>query len=116
MCRPCPGRVLAAAGTQPDFQAFLANLWARCASNVWDASRSRKGRKQIFNQMKKARCAGDVRGADRFPGILGSFWDTMRRIYSGQVIATAGTQPNFLAFFDSFWALCASHVRDASWP
>ncbi|CAA2988022.1 Hypothetical predicted protein [Olea europaea subsp. europaea] len=28
----------------------------------------------------------------------------------------AGTQPDFQVFLDSFWAQCAGHVRDASWP
>ncbi|CAA2985526.1 Hypothetical predicted protein [Olea europaea subsp. europaea] len=38
MCRPCPGRVLATAGIQPDFQAFLGSLWARCAGHGRDES------------------------------------------------------------------------------
>ncbi|CAA2966820.1 Hypothetical predicted protein [Olea europaea subsp. europaea] len=65
--------------------------------------------------MKEARCAGHFRGARMFPGILGSFWDTVCTPNSGQVMAMEGTQPDFQAFFDSFWALCPGHVQDASW-
>ncbi|CAA2955346.1 Hypothetical predicted protein [Olea europaea subsp. europaea] len=65
--------------------------------------------------MKEARYAGHVRGAGMFPGILGSFWDMVCKLNLGQVMATEGKQPNFQAFFDNFWALCAGHVLDASW-
>ncbi|CAA3000143.1 Hypothetical predicted protein [Olea europaea subsp. europaea] len=60
--RPRPGRVLAAIGMQPNFQAFVGSLWARpCPRRV----------------MAKAGTEPD------FQAILGSFVDTVCRLRPG---------------------------------
>ncbi|CAA3008303.1 Hypothetical predicted protein [Olea europaea subsp. europaea] len=83
VCRPCPGydkdaarfsgifrlhpgRVLATIGMQPNFQAFVGILWARCAGHVPDASMPRLGYHLIFRHfmaISRTRCVGHVRDA-----------------------------------------------------
>ncbi|CAA2984549.1 Hypothetical predicted protein [Olea europaea subsp. europaea] len=84
---------------QPDFQAFLGSLWARCAGHVRDASWPRQGHKQIFNQTKEGWCTGHVMRPGTFLGILDNFWDTVYMLNSREVMATARMQPDFRAFF-----------------
>ncbi|CAA3011492.1 Hypothetical predicted protein [Olea europaea subsp. europaea] len=64
MCRPCPGRILIAVGTLPDFQVFLGSFWGTvcrpCLGRVLIAvgtqpdfqamSRIQQGRNLIFKQ------------------------------------------------------------------
>ncbi|CAA2955397.1 Hypothetical predicted protein [Olea europaea subsp. europaea] len=121
---PCPGRILAAAGMQTDFQAFLGsflgnvqatagaqpdfhvflgNFWEvvcrPCPGCVWAAA----GTQPDFQVVSRTWCAGHVQDAvgtqPDFQAFLDSFWDTMYKQCSGRVQATAGTQPDFQAFF-----------------
>ncbi|CAA2954924.1 Hypothetical predicted protein [Olea europaea subsp. europaea] len=99
MCRPCWGPVLVAAGTQPDFQAFLGSLWARCAGHVRDASYREKD-------------------AALFSSISRQFVGTICRQYSGRFLATPC--PGWSLIFRHFKVVsgsrCAGHVQDASEP
>ncbi|CAA2984915.1 Hypothetical predicted protein [Olea europaea subsp. europaea] len=62
VCMLCPGRVLAAIGMQPNFQAFVGSLWARPCS----------------------RCVMAKVGTEPdFQAILGSFVDTVCRLHPG---------------------------------
>ncbi|CAA2955337.1 Hypothetical predicted protein [Olea europaea subsp. europaea] len=96
--------VLAAVGTQPDFQAFLGSLWAQCAGHVSgfqvylghirDVSGPRQGRNLI---------------SKHFSTVFGTW-------YAGHVPDVAGTQPDVQAFLGSFWDRmyrpCLGHDRD----
>ncbi|CAA2955338.1 Hypothetical predicted protein [Olea europaea subsp. europaea] len=103
-----PGQV----GTQPDFQAFLGSLWARCAGQVQDASWRQQRCRLIFRHFKAV------------------FWDSVCRPSLGHVMATIRTQPDFQAIsrpcpgrsliFKYFKVVsgsrCAGHVQDAFEP
>ncbi|CAA2955327.1 Hypothetical predicted protein [Olea europaea subsp. europaea] len=116
--RSRPGRVLAAIGMQPNFQAFVGSLWAQCAGHVRDASRPRLGCRLIFRH---------------FMAIMGNFVDTVRRLRPGcgrdasrlsvyrqcpgLLWATARMHPDFQAFLGSFRDMvrrrCPGHGMDA---
>ncbi|CAA2955339.1 Hypothetical predicted protein [Olea europaea subsp. europaea] len=78
VCRPCPERVLVAVWTQPDFHAFIGNLWdlmcRPCSGCIMAMA--------MFEMH-----LGRDRDATRFPGISRQFW--------GRIGAAAGIQPDF---------------------
>ncbi|CAA2938744.1 Hypothetical predicted protein [Olea europaea subsp. europaea] len=135
--KPSLRRFMATVGTQPDFEAilgrfwvhssgggndeekaFLGSLWSQCTSHVRDACLGRfpatLGTRVDFQPNEGSTMCRQCQGRTYVPKHSRQFLGMVCRIYSRQVMATTGTQPNFLAFFDSFWALCVGHVRDAS--
>ncbi|CAA2954914.1 Hypothetical predicted protein [Olea europaea subsp. europaea] len=112
MCRQCLGRIRAAAGMQSDFQTFLGN--------VQDASGQLQGCSLIFRPYPR-RVMATTGMETNFQAFFFSFWDTVFfghgiQAMSGMPPGRAGMGPDFKAFLESFWARCAGHVRDASWP
>ncbi|CAA2955400.1 Hypothetical predicted protein [Olea europaea subsp. europaea] len=135
-CRPHSGHVLATTGMQPDFQAFLGNLWARCVGHVQDVAIlsgiSGQFRDSVYRPCP--RCVRAMAGTQvDFQPFLGSFWARCR-LCPGCVLTVIGTQPDFEAFQGDFWGMvcrqcpghvwaaavsgtrCAGHERDASGP
>ncbi|CAA2984919.1 Hypothetical predicted protein [Olea europaea subsp. europaea] len=124
--RTRPGRILAAVGTQLDFQAFVGSLpcpghvrqfWVvsgtRCGGHVQDAT----GTHLDFQAM-----SGCIQAAVgtllNFQAFLCNFRDSVSRPYPGCVMAKAGTEPNFQAilgsFMDTVCRPCPGYGRDAS--
>ncbi|CAA2954904.1 Hypothetical predicted protein [Olea europaea subsp. europaea] len=96
---------------RPDFQAFLGNFWARCVSNVRDASSVRQGRSLIsrhFYAVSGTWCAGHVHGAARTRSDFQAFLGYVRD-------ASWSSQGSGLIFRHSyvvFGTRCAGHVQD----
>ncbi|CAA3009668.1 Hypothetical predicted protein [Olea europaea subsp. europaea] len=113
-------------GTQPDFQAFLGNLWVKSEKchghgRVGDAT----GFSGISRQFSRTWCAGhdwDAFGRDNdvtyFSGIFGEFLRTVYKPRSGRVLVAVGTQPDFQAFVgifgDSKCSPCSSLIWAAA--
>ncbi|CAA2952733.1 Hypothetical predicted protein [Olea europaea subsp. europaea] len=122
VCRPCPKRVLVAVGTQPDFQAFIGNLWnpmcrpcpgrimamvvsrTRCVGNVRDASRPRQGCNQVISWTWCPGNFGDALGLlQGFSLISRHFQRVSGTQCVDHVQDTAGMQLDLQAFLGSFW-------------
>ncbi|CAA3008317.1 Hypothetical predicted protein [Olea europaea subsp. europaea] len=113
VCRPRPrlGRGLAAIGMQPNFQAFVGSLWARCAGHVRDVSRARLGCRLVFRHFMAIswiRCAAHVKVGTKpnFQIILSSFVDKVR----GYGQDATGTHPDFQFLGHSMQAMSRTRL------
>ncbi|CAA2992067.1 Hypothetical predicted protein [Olea europaea subsp. europaea] len=99
-CRPCPGRILAAAGTQPHFQENLGTVLWPCQGRVLATAGTQPDFQAILGTVCGP-CSGRVLATTgtqpHFQAILG----TVYRPCPGCVVATAGTQPDFQAILST---------------
>ncbi|CAA2985521.1 Hypothetical predicted protein [Olea europaea subsp. europaea] len=61
VCRPCPGCIMAKAGTEPNFQAILGSFMDTVCRPCPRYDRDASGLLGIFRQFSGTRCAGNVR-------------------------------------------------------
>ncbi|CAA2984914.1 Hypothetical predicted protein [Olea europaea subsp. europaea] len=91
--RPCPGRIRATGGMEPDFQAFQGSLFARSTSHAWEAHLWAVFRHYVLAMSGTLPVAAGMQ-------------------CSGGVGATAVMQPDFQAFVVVSGTRCVGHVQD----
>ncbi|CAA2952721.1 UDP-D-apiose/UDP-D-xylose synthase 2 [Olea europaea subsp. europaea] len=121
VCRPCPRRVMAKVGTEPDFQAILGSFVEKVAGYVQDAAGTHPDFQAVCGHGVQAKLETHPsygREAARFLGIYRQFLGIGVEAQSGTRHCHDKTKPAFQAFLGNFWVamfgMFLDHVRDAS--